>query len=109
LLRELGALSSLVRTAPLAEPDPASLARLTRGSRAAIRDHKTFRLAGWLTATAAAVLVGALVMGRETGGEPGPSPETWEALARATAEDVSSDNAVMAQWMADELSTTQQR
>jgi hypothetical protein len=50
--------------------------------------------------------------------EPGALPETWEVLARTRTDDsdaersrvefVSSD-ALLAQWMADELSSSEQR
>ncbi len=108
-LRELGRLSSLLRFAPVSEPGPEFVARMHAHSRAAARDVKTIRLAGWLTAAAAAVLIGALLLGPESVSEPAASAETWESMARATVEDASPDSVVLAQWMVDELSSPEQR
>ena len=109
-LRDLGRLSLLLGSVPGMEPRPQLAVRLHAGSRNAIRDVKTMRLASWLTAAAASILIGMLFLHRETGTDLVPSPETWEAIAiRPTVEEISSDSLVLAQWMVDELSSVEQR
>ena len=61
MLSDLRGLSNLFAAAPLAVMSPAAMARLSRNLRAA-RDQGILRITSWLTAAAAAVLIGALLL-----------------------------------------------
>src|SRR5437763_9080046 len=65
LLAMLRRTSALIAAAPLAELPPAVLARLTNtwdSVRERASERGVMRIAGWLTAAAAALLVGALLV-----------------------------------------------
>ena len=112
LLEELGSLSRMLMKAPLPEMRPQVAPRL-QGAWYVGRDRGMMRIAGWLTATAAALLVGALLTA------PAPQPSApakagmWEAMAvMPPAEpqgEANSDLVQVAQWMADDLSLGDRR
>jgi predicted anti-sigma-YlaC factor YlaD len=117
LLSDLRGLSNLIAAAPLAALSPAAMARLSRSLRAT-RDQGILRITSWLTATAAAVLVGALLLwpdragtGAGTGGGTtaitiatnGPALETV-AIMPPESEDAVPEVITLAQWMANDLS-----
>lgn len=105
-LAELKSLSSLIRTARLAEM-PARLAIRFDRCRQTARDEGILRLAGWMTAAAAAVLIGALLIGHADQGATASQPAIWQTVAVTPSADLpdseNSDLAV-AEWMVDELS-----
>ena len=112
LLDELGSLSRMLTKAPRSEMRLQAASRFQGAWRAA-HDRGMMRIAGWLTATAAALLVGALVT------TPTPQPSVpvktglWEAMAvMPPAEpqgEANSDLVQVAQWMADDLSLGDRR
>jgi predicted anti-sigma-YlaC factor YlaD len=116
LLSDLRGLSNLIAAAPLAALSPAAMARLSRNLVAA-RDQGILRITSWLTATAAAVLVGALLLwpdragtGAGNGGTTaiatatnGPALETV-AIMPPESEDAVPEVITLAQWMANDLS-----
>jgi hypothetical protein len=66
------------------------------------------RIGAWLSGVAAALLVGALLMGPHTSGTAAVKPGPWEAMAVAPPVEVqgetNSELVQVAQWMADDLS-----
>jgi anti-sigma factor RsiW len=110
LLADLRGLSSAIAMAGMREPSDEAVRRFGRAWKDA-RDRGVIRLAGWLTAAAAAVLMAVLV-GKPGGGggEMPGQPAVWETVAATPPvemeEDSGSDQLVMAQWMADDLSST---
>lgn len=110
LLADLRGLSSVLVMAEMRKPSVEAARRMERSWRYA-RDRGVIRLAGWLTAAAAAVLMAVLVGGPGGRGSPSASPSAlWETAAitppAELEEDSSSDLLAMAQWMADGLSST---
>lgn len=113
LLAELRGLSGLIAAAPLAPLSPAAMARLSRSLKS-VRDRGVLRIANWLTAAAAAVLVGALLLFPDGGTTPkqtvvatGGSDAAWETLAvmpPLDAEENVPEVIVLATWMANDLS-----
>ena len=111
LQAELQQLSALVSRAVLAEM-PAELVGRVRQSWPAARDRGVLRLASWMTAAAAAVLIGAVLI-RQVGQTDAVSrPAIWETVAVTppveVPEEMNPDLVVMAQWMADDLSSERQ-
>ena len=102
LLNELTGLSSLLSRAARAEA-PARLLAEIRRSRDSVHDGMIIRLAGWLTAAAAAVLIGALLTWPTTSHELSAPSDHLMAVIEIPAES-SSDPVLLAQWMADEFS-----
>ncbi len=105
LLNDLRRLSVLISAAPLAESPPHVVRRLHRSWQ---RTHERgiVRIAGWLTAAAAAVLVGALLWPAERSDAP-----VWQTLAVMSPVEVregANSEFVLAQWMADDLSSDQE-
>jgi anti-sigma factor RsiW len=111
LLAELRRLSTLVAGATPAEI-PAALVERLQGSWRAARDRSVLRLAGWMTAAAAAVLIGAVLVRHVSSTAPVSRPAIWETVAVTPPvdlpEEVNPDLAVLAQWMADDLSSGKQ-
>jgi predicted anti-sigma-YlaC factor YlaD len=112
LLDELGQMSELIASAPLAEPSQMTLARLEQ-SWSAVRDRGVMRIAGWLTAVAASVLVASLLFWKQHADESTVLVATTPAWvttavmppAEAQHDDAApSDLVVVAQWMANDLS-----
>jgi predicted anti-sigma-YlaC factor YlaD len=114
LLSDLRGLSNLIAAAPLAALSPAAMARLSRSLRAT-RDQGILRITSWLTATAAAVLVGALLLWPDRAGSGGgnggtmtiatngPALETL-AVMPPESEEAVPEVITLAQWMANDLS-----
>ena len=91
--------------------NPSDLERLWWHVSAA-QDRGVLRIAGWMTAAAAAVLIAVLLV-RNTGRtEAAARPAIWQTVAVMPAmdanEDANRDLVVMAQWMADDLSSGEQ-
>jgi anti-sigma factor RsiW len=114
LLSDLRSLSNLFAAAPLAMLSPAAMARLSRNIRAA-RDQGILRITSWLTAAAAAVLVGALLLWPDRGGSGGgttiananngPVPALeMVAVMPPESEEAVPEVVTLAQWMANDLS-----
>jgi len=108
LLTDLRSLSLLFGRAGLV-PMPADLPRRLCHPRRLVEDMAIRRAAGWLTAAAAAVLAGAILIrsGARDVSETGPT--VWETVAVMPPADAQDDahaaTVAMAQWMADELSS----
>lgn len=105
LLAELKLLSELVASAPMAEMPATTLARLQGNWRQAVGDRGVMRIASWLTAAAAAILVGALLLGRQATNEIA-QVTTWQTAAvMPPPEDPSTGGELVAvaQWMASDL------
>jgi len=107
LLADLRRLSSLISGASLAGIPPQTMGRLGECWPVA-RDRGVLRAASWLTAAAAAVLIGALLAKPADRADVGARPAIWGTIAVMPPvegpDDSGSDLAVMAQWMVDELS-----
>ncbi len=108
---ELRQLSGLVSRAMLAEM-PAALVQRVQASWPAARDRGVLRLASWMTATAAAVLIGAVLVRHVSWTDAALHPAIWETVAVTppvdVPEGVNPDLVVIAQWMADDLSSGKQ-
>ncbi len=107
-LADLQRLSFLIAAAPLAEMSDDAMDRL-RAYRPAYDDEQgLLRIASWLTAAAAAVLIAALLFDPGDASDGNNQPAVWETLAVMTPASVQDDdNAELltaAQWMADDLS-----
>ncbi len=113
LLEELGSLTAFLSAAPRPEMRPQAVSRF-EGAWHVARDRGMMRIAGWLTAAAAALLVGALLTS--------PAPQQgapvkaglWEAMAvmppaETPPGEANSDLVQVAQWMADDLSLGDRR
>lgn len=104
---ELTGLSALLsRVARAAAPE--SLMLELRRTREATQERMVIRMAGWLTAAAAAIILGALVTWPTAAREPADTPSQYQIMAALVPSDVitegSSDRMLLAQWMADEFS-----
>lgn len=108
LLADLRDLSLLLRRAELV-PMPADLPRRLRHPRRLAEDMDIRRAAGWLTAAAAAVLAGAILVRSGARDVSEIRPTVWETVAVMPPADAQDDanaaTVAMAQWMADELSS----
>src|ERR1043165_8769082 len=86
LLAQLQALSSLFVSARL-DPMPNDAIDRLEAAWDAAQDRAILRISSWLTAAAAAVLVGAIVLlPKETGGQP-TEPGVWQEVAVTTPVD----------------------
>lgn len=113
LLAELRGVSNLIAAAPLAPLSPQAMARLS-GSWRAARDHGLLRITSWLTAAAAAVLIGALLLFPDRNPSTSPSfvatstgEASWETVAvmpPLDADENVPELIVLATWMANDLS-----
>ena len=116
LLGELRSLSRLVAAAPMAQIQPDAMQRL-RDARYVLPDTSVVKIAGWLTAAAAAVLIAGLPMlHREDRNPPvvqaSASAETLDYVAvtpPTDAENSRNDLVALAQWMSDDLSANERR
>lgn len=104
LLSELGSLSARFRSAPSVGIPNLSLARVKRAWRDN-RERGVLRIAEWFTAAAAAVLIGALLMGPLEQSQTSAAP-VWQTVAVTPPSEEQPQELVVAQWMADDLSTT---
>jgi anti-sigma factor RsiW len=105
-LAELQSLSSLITAAPLAGMPSGVAVRYDQCRRAA-RERGVLRLAGWLTAAAAGVLIGALLNSYPAGPEAVPPPGVWQTMAVMSPAEVQDSDGVVAEWMADDLSLSE--
>ena len=114
LLADLRGLSHLIAAAPLTAMSPEAMDRLSKSWRAA-RDRGLLRITSWLTAAAAAVLVGALLFvperntnGTQTIANVTPTDVTaWETAAVMPPLEVDEsvpEIVALATWMANDLS-----
>jgi anti-sigma factor RsiW len=115
LLADVRAVSKLVTSASLPPVSSATLARYRKAWNLA-RQRGILRIASWMTAAAAAVLVGSLTFWpahdrSTTEIASAPSSANWEAVAimpppaaDRSATDRADDLVELAQWMADDLS-----
>lgn len=118
LLEEIWGLSVLIVAARRPAMKPGSMSKYYDAWRQ-VRDRAVMRIAGWLTAVAAVLLVGALLLGpvRSSGSSGAvaakPKPGIWEVMVVAppveTHGEANSDLVQVAQWMADDLSTSGER
>jgi hypothetical protein len=118
LLAELQTLSKLIAAAPMANIPPQILGDL-RQKQFILPDAGVMRIAGWLTAAAAAVLVAALPFWPNSQIDSGmsasaSSPSLIQTIAvnppdENAADAAHPDSIADAQWMADNFSTDQPR
>jgi len=104
-LAELKRLSELVAAAPMVEMSDAAFARLQSNFRHVVSDRGVMRIASWLTAAAAAILVGALLFDHPTTVEVA-TVNTWQTEAVMPPPEQPSSTGEMvavAQWMASDL------
>jgi predicted anti-sigma-YlaC factor YlaD len=103
LLAELQALSNLFAAAPLPAM-PAGLFNRLEKTWTTTRDRGVLRIASWLTAAAASVLIGTLLIHRAA---PEPSAP-WQTAAvmppMESHDEPAAEYALAAQWIANDLS-----
>jgi anti-sigma factor RsiW len=108
LLAQFVSLSSQLRVAPLAEIRPMTIARIRESFRKS-RDRGVLRLAEWMSAAAAAILIAAILTWPGKRGETASADSMWQTVAvtppSESHDNVNHDLVVVAQWMADDLST----
>ena len=110
LLADLRRVSAVIASAPMENISPIAMARLQRSFHVA-RDRGVLRVASWLTATAAAVLLGMLFVWSESTSNvttvvsSGASWQTVAVMPPADGLDEPIPDLVLAaQWMANDLS-----
>ena len=107
LLKDLQAMSAMLQGASLA-PMPAATLKRVQQAWWANQDRGVLRLAEWMTAAAAAVLVGAMMLWptMRDDNRSAPATPTWQVAAvmppTQSREDVA-DVVELAQWMANDL------
>lgn len=116
VLTELRSLSRLFAAAPMTQIQPDAMQRL-RETRYVLPDAGVLKIAGWLTAAAAAVLIAALPMlpreDRHTQPQPVAVASTnADVLDVAVTPPTEADNSrndlvALAQWMSDDLSANE--
>jgi anti-sigma factor RsiW len=110
LLADLRRVSALVANAPMERISPIALARLERSFYAA-RDRGVLRVASWLTAAAAAVLLFTMLMipSEQPGGDATVSAAAWQTIAVMPPADEADEPVpelvLAAQWMANDLAS----
>ena len=120
LLGALGRLSSSIRSASAGGTPTDLLEHIKRSWRparegsASTQERGVLRIAEWMTAAAAAVLIGAIVTWpSESTSAVAATPPVWQTEAISPPaemrEESRNENVVVAQWMADELSTDSAR
>ena len=117
LLAQLRRVSELIASAPLTQLPPAAMTRFEQTWFAAAQERGVMRIASWLTAAAAAVLIGALLVwpaGQRRDDSLRASTTAWPAAVMPPAEshegDVASAELVgAAQWIVNDLSNEQSR
>ncbi len=107
LLADLKRLTGFIRTASLVDMPQEAMPAIPRLRRTA-SDAGVLRIASWMTATAAAVLVAAILSAPADRLERSDQPASWETVAvtppsELQGEPANSDLVVLAQWMADDL------
>lgn len=107
-LDELRRLGQMLKNAPMEPISPIALARLERAYDA-VRDRGVRRVAGWLTAAAAAVLVGVMLIPSEPAPDVTASAAPWQTIAVMPPADTSDEPipelVLAAQWMANDLAS----
>jgi hypothetical protein len=113
LLADLRGLSRLMSAAPFTEMSGDAMQRL-RAARYVLPDAGVLKIAGWLSAAAAAVLITALLFFPRQQDNPAmaQSDPVLDAavtppVETASAEGSRSDLVTLAQWMADDLSSNE--
>lgn len=100
-LADLRRMSQMLRDAPLAQPSAMTMQRLA-GALRGTQEQSIRRLAGWLTATAAAIVVVATATRPEA--QPPAVPASGvELLALDTASEPLPETLLAARWMALDL------
>jgi anti-sigma factor RsiW len=113
LLAALRAMSQRVAAAPMVEISDIAIQRL-RQQRYVMPDAGVMRIAGWLTAAAAAVLIAALPMWHREG-SVNPSVASADVLDMVAVsppsdgEGTQHEVVALAQWMRDDLSVSERR
>jgi anti-sigma factor RsiW len=111
-LAQLHQLSSLITSAPAARLSTDALDRIANSDRSH-RERPVLRIAEWLTAAAAAVLVGGLLAWPSSRSDVATVEPFWQTMAvtppAEAHEDANRDLLVAAQWMADDLSAGERR
>jgi len=107
LLAHLVSLSSKLRAAPLVDIRPMTVARIRQSWRKA-QDRSVLRLAEWMSAAAAAILIAAILTWPGHGNETASADSLWQTVAvtppNESHEGANHELVVLAQWMADDLS-----
>jgi anti-sigma factor RsiW len=112
LLAELRSLSQLFTTAPMGQIQPDAMQRL-REARYVLPDTGVLKIAGWLTAAAAAVLIASLPMlhrdDRNNDTQAVPNADVLDVAVTPPTETDNSRNdlVALAQWMSDDLSSNE--
>lgn len=109
-LDELKAVSSILAEARPAEMPPGLRERLYASGKS-VSERGVLRLAGWLTGAAAAVLVGGLLnwhSHNDGASMPGATWATVAVMPTAEVQTETSSELVVAQWMADDLSSLEE-
>jgi anti-sigma factor RsiW len=113
LLNEIRGLSSLIIGSSHPVPMRAGAMATYYGAWRAARDRAVMRITGWLTAAAAVLLIGALLLGPVRTSPTvaaKPKPGIWEVMVVTppveTHGEANSDLVQVAQWMADDLSSS---
>ena len=112
LLSELRSLSRLFAAAPVAQIAPDAMQRL-REARYVLPDTGVLKIAGWLTAAAAAVLLAALPMlhrdDRNTDQQAVGNADVLDVAVTppTDADNSRNDLVALAQWMSDDLSANE--
>lgn len=116
LLADLRWLSQVILTAPLAQLPAEALTRL-REARQVTRDRSVLRIATWLTAAAASIMLATLLIKPTEQTDlrgTTASSAVWQTRAVMSPDDIgdsgsSGELIVVAQWMADELGSEGRR
>ncbi len=111
LLADLRGIAHLIASAPLTAMSPEAMARLSKTWHAA-RDRGILRITSWLTAAAAAVLIGTLLLFNDRAAPTNTSIATasepaWETVAvmpPLNADENVPEIVALATWMANDLS-----
>jgi anti-sigma factor RsiW len=109
MLGELRAMSRMLAAATMAQIDEAAMQRI-RNARYVLPDTGVLKIAGWLTAAAAAVLLAALPVWRQDQFHVQPPSanatviDPIEMTAPSDSEVGRNDVVALAQWMSDDLS-----
>ncbi len=108
-LAALRRLSQQVQAARLDEPPAGALQLWMRRSHRAADDRSVRRLAGWMTAAAAALLVTATLSLQMSPAEASPTLSEWELAMINPDADAAPQSVFLAQWMAADLSSDGER
>lgn len=108
LLSDLGRLSTMLASARTAGP-PAGLASRLAASRPVFEERAVLRVAGWMTAMAACIMIATLLSWPNDRADAA-APAVWQSVAVTPLAEMSDgpggELVVLAQWMADEMATS---